>query len=143
MRTSRRRAPRASPFRWRLAAFIALTVLVVGAAGWMLWPRPAPASMASHSVEITMAGFRPSSVALPAGQPTTVRLVNPDSPFHTDGGGIHQFAVPALGVDVLVQPRSTMEVTLPAAAPGTYDFYCDNCCGGKESPAMQGKIVVG
>ena len=26
--------------------------------------------------------------------------------------------------------------------PGTYDVYCDTCCGGKDSPTMHGTIVV-
>ncbi|MBI4505591.1 MAG: cupredoxin domain-containing protein [Chloroflexi bacterium] len=144
MSTKHRRARGAkeSSLRLRLVAFVGLAILIVGAAGWLLWPRPAPASTASRAVEITMAGFRPNKLVVPSGQPITVRLVNPDSPFHTDGGGMHQFAAPELGVDVVVQPRSSMEVTIPAAAPGTYAFYCDSCCGGKESPAMQGTIVV-
>jgi heme/copper-type cytochrome/quinol oxidase subunit 2 len=69
-------------------------------------------------------------------------LVNPDSPYHTDGGGVHQFASPALGIDVKVQPQREAVVTIPAAKAGTYTFYCDICCGGKENPSMQGAIVV-
>jgi heme/copper-type cytochrome/quinol oxidase subunit 2 len=26
--------------------------------------------------------------------------------------------------------------------PGTYDVYCDTCCGGKDSPTMHGSIVI-
>jgi cytochrome c oxidase subunit 2 len=79
---------------------------------------------------------------MPAGKPTTIRLVNPDSSYHMDGGGLHQFAAPALGLEVKVQPKSEKIFTIPAAQPGTYAFYCDVCCGGKENPSMQGTIVV-
>jgi heme/copper-type cytochrome/quinol oxidase subunit 2 len=26
--------------------------------------------------------------------------------------------------------------------PGDYDFWCDSCCGGKESPTMHGILRV-
>jgi heme/copper-type cytochrome/quinol oxidase subunit 2 len=26
--------------------------------------------------------------------------------------------------------------------PGTYDVWCESCCGGKDSPTMHGTIVV-
>jgi len=69
-------------------------------------------------------------------------LLNPDSPYHTDGGGIHGFTVPDLNIDVRVQPESNMLVEIPASAPGEYDFYCDTCCGGSENPAMWGVLRV-
>jgi heme/copper-type cytochrome/quinol oxidase subunit 2 len=89
-----------------------------------------------------MAGFQPAELEIPADEPTAVRLVNPDSSFHTDGGGVHQFASPELGVDVKVQPESEAVVEIPASKPGTYTFYCDVCCGGKENPTMRGTVVV-
>ncbi|MBI4498065.1 MAG: cupredoxin domain-containing protein [Chloroflexi bacterium] len=129
-------------FGLRLGVFLAVVVLVVGVAFWLLRPPPSSQS-ADLTVTMTMAGFQPGRLTIPAGQPIAVRLVNPDSRFHTDGGGVHQFAIPDLGIDVRVQPESAMVVQLPAAQPGTYAFYCDVCCGGKESPTMQGAIVVG
>jgi heme/copper-type cytochrome/quinol oxidase subunit 2 len=54
----------------------------------------------------------------------------------------HQFAVPDLGIDVKVQPRSSAVVTLPAAKAGRYAFCYDTCCGGKDNPTMQGKLIV-
>ncbi len=89
-----------------------------------------------------MAGFTPPSLAVSANKPTTIRLVNPDSSHHTDGGGLHQFSAPGLGLDVKVQPKSETVFTIPASKTGTYTFYCDVCCGGKENPSMQGTIVV-
>ena len=42
----------------------------------------------------------------------------------------------------LVQPETIAVVTIPAAAPGDYAFYCDTCCGGKENPTMQGVLKI-
>ena len=89
-----------------------------------------------------MSGFTPPNLTLAAGKTTSIRLINPDSSHHTDGGGVHQFAVPGLDLDVKVQPESDTVFTIPASKPGTYAFYCDVCCGGKENPSMQGTIVV-
>lgn len=106
----------------------------------------APAAPAAagevRQVVMTMAGFDPQVLRVSAGRPFTVRLVNPDSPFHTDGGGWHQFSVERLGVDVRVPPRSERTQTFAGLLPGAYEFYCDVCCGGKESPAMRGVIEV-
>lgn len=136
-------APR---FRLRLATLVGVTLVVVAAALLLIRPQTIPSaaadSTAAQSVGVTMMGFQPSHLQIAAGQPMHLRLVNPDSPYHTDGGGVHQFAVPELGVDVKVPPRSTLDVTIPAAKAGTYTFYCDVCCGGKENPSMQGTITV-
>jgi len=132
-----------SHFGLRLTIFIAVVALVAGAAIWLVRPQaPGVATAADQTVEVTMAGFTPPSLAVSANKPTTIRLVNPDSSHHTDGGGIHQFAAPELGLDVKVQPKSEMVFTIPATKAGTYAFYCDVCCGGKANPSMQGTIVV-
>lgn len=90
-----------------------------------------------------MGGFTPGDISVPANRASTIRLVNPDSNMHTDGGGVHQLAIPELGIDVKVQPRSEALVNIPAVVPGRYAFYCDVCCGGKENPMMQGTLIVG
>ncbi len=102
---------------------------------------PASAGEARQIV-VTMAGFDPPTVRVPAGGPLTVRLVNPDSQYHTDGGGWHQFRLESLNVDVRIPPRSDRTQTFAGLAPGTYEFYCDICCGGKENPSMRGVIEV-
>ena len=130
-----------SSFGPRVIMFVSIAVLVIAAAVVLLTPQRT-ASAADQTVEVTMAGFQPGNVAIAAGKPTTIRLVNPDSPYHSDGGGVHQFAAPELGLDVKVQPRSETTFTIAALQPGTYRFYCDVCCGGKENPMMQGTIVV-
>ena len=143
--------------------FAALAVLIVGAAALLLQPKelaviefgpspspsaigraaPTPAgSGADLTLRIDMAGFTPPELVVPAGRAVRLRIVNPDNSHHTDGGGVHGFTVPALGIDVKVQPLSTGVLTLPPAAVGDYSFYCDTCCGGKENPSMQGWLRV-
>jgi heme/copper-type cytochrome/quinol oxidase subunit 2 len=136
---------RSSNLGLRVAVFAVLALAVAGGAAYALWPKelatndPAPADVA---LRITMAGFTPPIVTAPAGRPVRVRIVNPDSSQHSDGGGLHGFTIVALGVDARIQPETTSVVTVPASAPGDYAFYCDTCCGGKENPAMQGVLKI-
>jgi cytochrome c oxidase subunit 2 len=78
----------------------------------------------------------------PADRLVRVRIVNPDSSHHSDGGGVHGFTIVKLGVDAKVQPETTQVVTIPPSAAGEYAFYCDTCCGGKENPSMQGVLKL-
>ncbi len=157
---------RLSNFRLRAAIFAVLALAVAGGATYALWPRerafieidpsPAPSAMgamdhgapgpagasADLMMRIDMGGFTPAQLPVVAGRAQRLMLVNPDNSHHTDGGGIHQFAVPTLGIDVKVPPLTNMVITLPAAEPGEYPFYCDTCCGGKENPSMQGVLKV-
>lgn len=133
---------RGSRFSLRLVVFLAITTVVVLTALRLAFPDMGPRAAADEVVTITMAGFNPSPVVIEADREITLRLDNPDSPHHTDGGGVHQFAVPELGIDVLVQPRSSEVITIPATAASEYAFYCDTCCGGKENPSMQGTLIV-
>ncbi|MDE3113613.1 MAG: cupredoxin domain-containing protein [Chloroflexota bacterium] len=104
---------------------------------------PGTTAAADVTIRIDMAGFHPSQLAVPADRAVRLMILNPDSSHHSDGGGIHELAVPSLGVDVKVPPETRMLVTLPASAAGEYSFYCDTCCGGKENPTMQGVLKVG
>jgi cytochrome c oxidase subunit 2 len=138
-----RRAPKSeAAFGLRLFAFYVLVLGVIFAAVWLLRP-PAATVSADQEVTVTMGGFEPGDIKVAANKASTIRLVNPDSNMHTDGGGVHQLAIPELGIDVKVQPESDLLVTIPAVAPGRYAFYCDVCCGGKENPMMQGALIVG
>jgi hypothetical protein len=92
-------------FGLRLAVFVAVVVLVAGTAAWLLRPQQISQGTVDQTIEVTMGGFTPPNLTIAAGKPTTIRLINPDSPHHTDGGGVHQFAVPGLGLDVKVQPE--------------------------------------
>ncbi len=129
--------------RARMAILVALAGAILGTGVWLTrTAAPVRSGDVDFELVVTMGGFSPRQLQLPAGRPTRLRLVNPDTPYHADGGGVHGFTVPALGIDVRVPPRSTMEVDLPAAAPGQYLFYCDTCCGGKENPFMRGVLKV-
>lgn len=132
----------------RALAFAGLAVAIIGLAVFLTRPRElAPvgddlAAAVDVEVRIDMNGFAPAELRIPAGRVVRIRVVNPDSSMHTDGGGIHGFTVPGLGIDSRVQPLTKQIITIPAAPPGDYAFWCDTCCGGKENPSMQGHIAV-
>lgn len=124
----------------RVAAFGVLAI-AVAVAVFLVWPRT-PTATAAERVTLDMGGFHPAVITARADQPLEVQLINPDSAMHSDGGGWHQLAIPDLGVDVKVGPRSDRTIQIPASAAGEYTFYCDVCCGGKENPSMQGVLKV-
>lgn len=136
---------RRSTFPLRLAVFGVLALALVGGAIYALWPKglvttdPEPVDV---TLRIDMGGFTPPNLTAPAGRPVRVRIINPDNAHHTDGAGIHGFTIVALGIDARVQPETTKVITIPAASPGDYAFYCDTCCGGKENPSMQGVLKI-
>ncbi|MBI4277100.1 MAG: cupredoxin domain-containing protein [Armatimonadetes bacterium] len=128
--------------RWIVGGVVALAV-VAGAVILAILPlRQAPSASGAIEITASMAGFEPQLIRAKAGEPVRLTIINPDSPYHTDGGGWHQFRIEALGVDARVPPRARREVTLSSLAPGRYEFYCDVCCGGKDSPAMRGVVEV-
>ncbi|MCL4531735.1 MAG: cupredoxin domain-containing protein [Actinobacteria bacterium] len=96
----------------------------------------------SATMRVDMSGFEPGILSAKARSAVKLRIVNPDSQVHGDGGGWHQFAIPELGLDVKVAPRSEQTVTFTPTAPGSYTFYCDVCCGGKANPSMRGTLDV-
>jgi cytochrome c oxidase subunit II len=126
----------------RIAAFVIVSIAAVFAAAALLVPRTGIAGPADATITVTMGGFSTPVLEATADQPLRLKIVNPDTPYHSDGGGWHQLAIPTLGVDAQVAPRSQSVVEIPAAAPGEYAFYCDVCCGGKENPSMQGTLRV-
>jgi cytochrome c oxidase subunit 2 len=136
---------RSSSFGLRAAIFAILALAVTGGAIYALWPKelattdPAPVDV---ELRIDMAGFTPPAISAPADRLVRVRIVNPDSSHHSDGGGVHGFTIAKLGVDAKIQPETTQVVTIPPSAAGEYAFYCDTCCGGKENPSMQGVLKL-
>ena len=132
--------------RIRTVAFAAITVLIGAAAIGLVAVRlapPAKTDAAAVQVNASMAGFDPAGLTVKAGQDIKIQLASTDTSMHSDGGGWHEFAVDALGIDWKVGPESSKVFTFTAPTkPGTYDFYCDICCGGKENPSMQGKLTV-
>jgi len=145
-RRGRRRTPRQSRI-WQIATIGAGAVVLALAAGLAVAPlfrnEPGPPDAAgSRTIVISMGGFAPAHLTIPAGQPATLVLVNPDSQFHTDGGGWHQFAIDALKIDARIPPHSQQTVTLGPLPAGSYEFYCDICCGGRSNPTMRGILEV-
>ncbi len=141
-----RSAPPKGTRPFRLAVFAGLALIVGGLAIALVVARlqgPGATDTAAIQVHASMGGFDPPALTFKAGQLVKVELSSMDTPMHSDGGGWHQFAVDDLGIDWKVGPLSSQvfEFTAPATA-GTYSWYCDICCGGKENPTMQGKLTV-
>jgi heme/copper-type cytochrome/quinol oxidase subunit 2 len=44
-------------------------------------------------------------------------------------------------VELPADSRRSVSLPMPTE-PGTYDIYCDTCCGGKQSPTMHGQLRV-
>ncbi|TAK24098.1 MAG: cupredoxin domain-containing protein [Chloroflexota bacterium] len=141
MKRSSQPALRASK-RLRIGLFLVTATVVIVLAGTLAFRGGVALGSSDATVEISMGGFSPRTITVASGRPTRVELVNPDSAFHTDGGGWHQLAIPALAIDGRVAPRGRAVVDLPAVDPGEYPFYCDICCGGKENPSMQGVLRI-
>lgn len=132
------------PIRLVMFAVIALVVGSV-AIGLVVSRLQAPGGTdaAAYQVHASMGGFDPPALTVKAGQTVKVELSSMDTSMHSDGGGWHQFAIDALGINWKVGPESSkvFQFAAPATA-GTYSWYCDICCGGKENPSMQGKLTV-
>ncbi len=143
-KTEKRRRVRATHRRNKAIAFGIIAFIVVGLSGVLLWRAFAPmlAAAADIRIQTTMGGFDPQVIRAKVGKPITIQLINRDSSFHTDGGGWHQFAIDELGVNAKVGPESTKLFTLTPTKEGTYEFYCDVCCGGKENPSMRGRLEI-
>ncbi|MEO7870476.1 MAG: cupredoxin domain-containing protein [Candidatus Limnocylindria bacterium] len=136
----------AVPRSVRLGAFAALALVVGGVAIALVVSRlqgPAATDTTAISVRASMGGFDPSALIVKPGETVRIELTSLDTAFHSDGGGWHQFAIDELGVDWKVGPQTSEVFELIApTAPGTYSWYCDICCGGKENPSMRGTLTV-
>lgn len=151
-RSARRRAapkpePKRALPRWlRIGAFAGI-VLVVGivAVSLVIGRLQPPGTPVAGALQVraSMEGFDPNRLTVKAGAEVNLQLASMDTSMHSDGGGWHEFAIDALKLDYKVGPESSQVFTFTApSAPGTYDFYCNICCGGKENPSMQGKLTV-
>lgn len=120
-----------------------VVVLAVGAflAFGDFFRRPALVA-GTIAVQSSMAGFTPSDIRVTAG--TTVRLDwwTEDAAIHLQNG-VHTMIAPELGLreELGAESRRTVTWSVPDR-PGTYDVYCDTCCGGKDSPSMHGRIII-
>lgn len=137
--------------RIRKAGFGLVVVAVLAAGAYLafgdfLGQREATTTADAISVQSSMAGFGPP-IHVKAGQAVKLDWWTNDAAMHLQGGvhtmiseelGLHE-ELPAAGPSG--ESRRLVAFTAPAT-PGTYDIYCDTCCGGRASPTMHGKIVV-
>lgn len=94
------------------------------------------------NVQSSMAGFTPSTITVEAGATVTLDWWTNDAAIHLRDG-VHTMVSPELGLyeELPAESSRTIAWTVPNR-PGTYDVWCDSCCGGRESPTMHGTIVV-
>lgn len=141
-RTTAEFAPR--PPRWRylaggsLVAIVLAIGLVLGFGDFL----DRPAGGTATPVRLSMAGFEPELIHAVAGEPLSLELWTTDAALHLEGG-VHSLVSDELGIseELPAESRKTVTLQMPDAA-GTYDIYCDSCCGGRENPTMHGRIHV-
>lgn len=147
-KVSARGAARSQPTTFekaRLAIFGVIVVAVLAVGGWLAFgnflTRPAAAG-GSISVQSSMAGFTPAEIHVKAGSTVTLDWWTEDAAMHLQNG-VHTMIAPDLGFreELPAQSRRAVAWTVPNK-PGTYDVWCDSCCGGKANPQMHGTIVV-
>jgi plastocyanin len=119
------------------AAFIAAGVMLLRDVG-----QTTPLDASARAVHVSMSGFNPSTITVKAGTLLRIDLINMDNEYHTDGGGWHNFAMDDFGMNVSVEPSGQKLFTVPTNTPGSYGWYCSVCCGGRESPSMNGRLIV-
>jgi plastocyanin len=141
----RSRRVRQGAFGLVVAALLALGGYL--AFGDLAGQRSAASTADVIPVRLSMAGFTPSDVRVPAGRAVAIELWTTDSAPHLQDGvhtmisdelGIHE-ELPAAGPTG--ESRKVVTIQAPME-PGVYDIYCDTCCGGKASPSMHGKLTV-
>jgi len=126
-------------------AFGAIAAVVLLGGLWLAFgnflTRPAAAT-GSISVQSSMAGFTPAEIHVKAGSTVTLDWWTEDAAMHLQNG-VHTMISPELGLNeaLAAEGRRAVAWTVPNK-PGTYDVWCDSCCGGKANPQMHGKIVV-
>jgi len=140
-----RTAEEPAPHRWRPIAFSAFAAVVLALGGILAFGdfigRPDGVASA-EPVRMSMAGFEPQMIHAVAGEELSVELWTTDSALHLEGG-VHTLISDELGIyeELPAESRRTVSMQMPVE-PGTYDIYCDTCCGGKDSPTMHGRLHV-
>lgn len=132
--------------RIRPFLFVAVVVGVLTVGAYLAFGdflnRGSGATAGAIDVQSSMAGFTPSEIKVKAGTTVTLDWWTQDAAIHLEGG-VHTMVSPELGLDEALPAEGRKAVTwLVPNKPGTYDVYCDSCCGGKDSPQMHGKIVI-
>lgn len=138
--------------RIRTAAFGVIAVAVLGAGVWLaagdlVGQRGSATTAYATTVRMSMAGFEPGEIRVPAGQTVALELWTTDAAPHLHNG-VHTMISDELGIYEELpaagptgESRRVVQIESPST-PGSYDIYCDTCCGGKDSPTMHGKLIV-
>jgi len=138
--------------RIRQGAFGLVVVAILAVGGYLAFgdlagQRGAATTADAIPVRLSMAGFTPSEVKVPAGQTVDLELWTTDAAPHLHNG-VHTMISDELGIYEELpaagptgDSRRVVTIMTPME-PGTYDIYCDTCCGGKASPSMHGKLTV-
>lgn len=127
------------------AIFAVVLVAVFTFAASMLYrsaEKGTPVDTSATVVRVSMSGFSPNTITVQAGTVLKIDLINMDNSYHADGGGWHNFAIDDFSMNVTVEPLGQKVFAVPASGAGTYGWYCSICCGGRESPAMNGRVIV-
>lgn len=143
--SNQRRAAHARADRTKKLAFGAIIAVVLAVGAFLAFGdflnRPSAAS-GQISIQSSMAGFTPSTITVKAGSTVTLDWWTQDAAPHLTNG-VHTMVSTDLGLyeELPAESRKTVTWTVPNT-PGTYDVWCETCCGGKDAPQMHGKIVV-
>lgn len=86
-RRMQRISKQSASLRFRIACFIGITVAAAAVVFVLLRPQQGLNAPGAVPLRIDMAGFEPGTLQAKVGEPAKLRLINPDSQFHTDGGG--------------------------------------------------------
>ncbi len=133
--------------RVRTAAFGVVAVAILGAGVYLagsvfLGQRDKTTVAAAIPMRISMAGYDPGVLHAKPGETLTVDWWNTDGAMHLQNG-VHTLVSDAIGIreELPAESRRTITIKAPDKA-GDYDFWCDSCCGGKDSPTMHGTLHV-
>jgi plastocyanin len=132
--------------RLRGALFVVVVVAVLAVGAYLAFGdflrRTPPTTAEAISIQSSMAGFDPGVITVTGGTTATFDWWTDDSAAHL-AGGVHTMIAPELGLaeELPAEGRRTVSWAVPDK-PGTYDVYCDTCCGGRASPTMHGTILI-
>lgn len=131
----------------RAIAFVLVAVVIIGGGAYLagrvfLGQRGTTTVAEAIPTRISMEGFDPKVITAKPGQTVTLDWWNTDGAMHLQGG-VHTMVSESLGIrlELPAESRKTVTITAPSSA-GDYDFWCDSCCGGRDSPTMHGTLRV-
>jgi cytochrome c oxidase subunit II len=132
--------------RLRKLAFGGVVVAVLAVGGVLafgdFFNRPSGTTAGVIDVQSSMAGFTPGEIKVKAGETVSLNWWTKDAAVHLTGG-VHTMVSTELGLREELPAESTKLVTWTVPnKPGTYDVWCETCCGGKDAPQMHGKITI-